>query len=305
MNTKVRGWALFGIIVGLLVALSYADAAKISGGGTGGGVTGWPSSAANKVVTWANSFVNSLRIGDGTDYWAVYRHSTLGLQFNPVCGGVENDCNFNRKLLAGRYWEITNGSDASIFRVTNDTGRVTNGIVREERFWSVATVQNGVASLVFTTPASNPPSAGAIVGTNVITGVADFNDTTDNSFQDEWILPAGFTGSMDVHLRWVSASTTGSVAWCAQLIRIAVSGAIDPAFPAQATGNCVSDAANGTTNTENLATIPAVTCTSCAAGDRVAVRVSRDPDETSTRTDTMTGNARLIAYGRTWDRVLQ
>lgn len=246
-----------------------------------------------------------LKVGTTTDYWIMDYDPTSGLRLLGVCGGVINGCDYVTSLSAGFYWGIKNAAGTHILRVTNDTGRLTHATVREEKFWPVATVQNGVATILFNLPASNPPTAGAIVGTNVITGAADFNDTTANSFQDEWVLPPGFTGSIDVSFRWVSASTTGSVAWCAQLIRIGVSGSIDPAFPAVSTSNCVSDAANGSANTENLATISGVTCTSCVAGDRVAVRVSRDPAEVSTRTDNMTGNARLIEYGRTWDRVLQ
>lgn len=301
---KKRYGLLAGLVLSVFLGVGVLQAAKIGGGGTGSGAS-WPTSAIEKAITWANSFLNSVRIGTATNYWAFWYDGVDGLQQVCVINDVQNDCNYVRKLNSGKYFEVLNNSGASIFRVTNDTGRATNTIIREEKFWPIASVTNGTGTIVFNTPASNPPTAGAIVGANVITGVADFNDTTDNSFQDEWILPAGFTGSMDVHFRWVAASTTGNVAWCAQLIRIAVAGSIDPAFPAQATGNCVSDAANGTTNTENLATITGVTCSSCVAGDRVAVRISRDPDETSTRSDTMTGNARLIEYGRTWDRVLQ
>jgi hypothetical protein len=293
----------FLTIIAMVLAPLMANAAVTHPGAASGGSGGI---APGEGITWANSFINAFYVGGGsTRKWAIYDDPTDGLQFICVVSDVPNDCNYIRLLAAGKYFGLTNAGGTPIFRVTESTGRITYAVVREEHHWRVATVQNGAATLNFDTPASNPPTAAAIVGTNTIVAVMDFNDTTDNSFQDSWILPAGFTGSIDVHFRWLAAATTGSVAWCAQLVRIAVGATGDPAFPAQATGNCVSDAANGTTLQENTATISGVTCTSCVAGDRVAVRISRDPDETSTRTDTMTGNARLISYGRTWDKALQ
>jgi len=169
-----------------------------------------------------------------------------------------------------------------------------------ESHWSVAGCNNATAGPVFDLPTANAPFVDCDTGSNTQKAYLAFDATTDESFQDHWILPTGFTGSIDVHLRWKAAAITGSVAWCAQLIRVPDAATSNPAFPAQATGNCVSDAAKETTLQENTATIAGVTCTSCAAGDHVYVRISRDPDETSTRTDDMAGDALLLTYGRTW-----
>lgn len=275
--------------------------------GSGGGVTGWPSVATNKIVTWANSFANALGIGDGIDYWAIYRDPTDGLQFNPVCGGVENGCNIIRKLASSFYWEIRNHLGVSIFRVTNDTGAITNATldcadasntctVNDERHFPVATCQNATASANFDIPTSNAPTATCDTGTNTQKAYLAFNDTTDQSFQDHIILPVGFV-SFDVSLRWKAAATTGAAGWCVQLIRVPDGATSDPAFPAQAAGNCVSDTAKGTTLQENVATIAGVTCTSCAVGDHVYIRVSRDADGGAV-TDSMTGDALLLTYGR-------
>lgn len=298
--------ALFAVIVALLVGLSRVDAAKIGGGGSGG-LTGWPTSAITKIVTWANSSANALGIGDGTDYWALYRDPTTGLQLNCVVGGTENACNYLRKLLAGFYFEIQNASGTSIFRVTNDTGAITNAtldatlasntlVLYDERHFPVASCQGTTASTVFDLPTTNTPTATCDTGTNTQKAYLAFNDTTDQSFQDHIILPVGFV-SFDVSLRWKAAATTGAAGWCVQLIRVPDGATSDPAFPAQAAGNCVSDTAKGTTLQENVATIAGVTCTSCAAGDHVYIRVSRDADGGAV-TDSMTGDALLLTYGR-------
>lgn len=281
------------------------------GGGGGGGVTGWPTVSTTKEVTWADSFSNALLIGNSTNKWAFYNDATDGLQFVGVCGGVLNDCNYIRKLAAGRYTEWLNSAGVSIGRLTESTGAWTNFTLntestgntltmQEEQWWDVVGCQGSTASHIWNTPAANAPAAACDTGTNTQKGYASFDATTDESFQMDWVLPAGFTGSIDVHFIWKAAATTGSVAWCAQLVRVADSSTSDPAFPAQATGNCVSDAAKGTTLQENHATITGVTCTACVARDHVYVSISRDPDSTSTRTDDMSGDAHLMKVGRTW-----
>lgn len=168
-----------------------------------------------------------------------------------------------------------------------------------EAHWPVAGCNNATAGPVFDLPTSNAPAATCDTGTNTQKAYLAFDATTEESFQDHWILPTGFTGAIDVHFRWKAAATTGAVGWCAQLIRVPDAATSDPAFPAQAAGNCVSDTAKGTTLQENTATISGVTCTSCAAGDHVYVRISRDADGGAV-TDDMTGDAFLLTYGRTW-----
>jgi len=257
-------------------------------------------------ATSANPFI----VGNGTDYWAIYRDPTDGLQFNAVVGGVENAANYIRKLLTGYYFDIRNNSGTSLFRVTNDTGAITNATldveatgntitITEEDWWDVAGCQDTTAQLIWNVPTANAPAAVCDTGANTQKGYASFDATTDESFQMDWVLPTGFTGAIDVHVIWKAAATSGAVGWCAQLIRAADSSTSDPAFPAQAAGNCVSDTAKGTTLQENHATITGVTCTSCVARDHVYVRISRDADGGAV-TDSMTGDAHLMKVGRTW-----
>jgi hypothetical protein len=173
-----------------------------------------------------------------------------------------------------------------------------NIVLDSEAHFPVGTCQNATPYINFDTPASNAPTALCNTGTNTQKAYLTFNDTTDQSFHDNWILPQGFL-SVDVHIRWKAAATSGAVGWCAQLIRVPDGSTSDPAFPAQASANCVSDTAKGTTLQENAATISSVTCTSCAAGDHVYVRISRDGDGSAV-TDGMTGDAFLLTYGRTF-----
>lgn len=98
--------------------------ATIGGGSSGSGASsGWPLTRVGNI-TFANSFVNNAGIGNGTDYWALYRDATLGLQFNCVVSGVENACNYIRKLSSSFYFDIQNSSGVSLFRVT-EAGVIT------------------------------------------------------------------------------------------------------------------------------------------------------------------------------------
>lgn len=296
-------------LVLLLVSPVRAGIFTPGSAGGGGGVTGWPTDAATKIVTWANSLVNALGIGDGTDYWALYRDPTAGLQFNCVVGGVENACNYIRKLAATYYFEIRNASNTSIFRVTNDTGAITNATLDAEATgntltfpldipWEVAACQAGVASLIWNSPSSNAPAAACDPDSSP-EAYASFDATTDESIMRSTVLPTGFTGAIDVRIVWKAAATTGAVGWCAQLVRVPDGTTSGQSVPAQAAGNCVSDTAKGTTLQENHATISNVTCTSCAANDRVKVQISRDANGGAV-TDDMAGDAHLLAVVVTW-----
>lgn len=263
-----------------------------------------------KEITGATSLANSFRVGNGTDYWAIYRDPTTGLNFNCVISGTEGACDYIRKLNAGKYWGIQNSSGTSIFKVTESTGAVTNMTIdaegtgntitmQEEVWWDAAACQNTSAALVWNVPTANSPAPTCDTGSNTQKGYAAFDDTTDESFETDWVLPTGFTGAIDLKFIWKAAATSGAVGWCAQLIRVPDGSTSDPAYPAQASGNCVSDTAKGTTLQENLATITGITCSSCAAGDHVYVRISRDANGSAV-TDSMTGDAFLMKFGRVW-----
>jgi hypothetical protein len=261
-------------------------------------------------VTWANALGTAFKVGkDTSNNWVLYHDATDGLQFTCVVAGVLNDCNYVRKLASGKYAEWQNSSGTSIGRLTESTGAWTNFILNTEStgntitmqfedHWDVASCQNVTAQAVFNLPTTNAPTA-VCEGTNTRLATLDFNDTTDQSFSGRLILPTGFTGAIDVHFRWKAAATSGAVGWCAQLVRVPDGATSDPSQAAQASGNCVSDTAKGTTLQENAATITGVTCTSCVAGDAVNVVISRDANGGAV-TDSMTGDAKLINWGRTW-----
>ena len=254
------------------------------GAGGGGGSTGWPTTRVGNI-TFANSFVNAAGIGDGTDYWAPYRDPTTGLQFNCVVLGVENACNYIRKLAAGFYFEIQNASGTSIFRVTNDTGAITNATFDTEGtgnsftykryLWRpFAACQAGTASTIWDLPSSNAPTP-ACKGSTTTKGVLEFADgATDLSTTIIEYLNEDWSGAIDATILWESTSTsTNNVLWG---IAIACAGPGDNSDPSFTDDDFTADANNGTASTYNATSANAVTTTgSCTAGDLMHIRVTR------------------------------
>ena len=299
------------ILVLVLPSISLAQV-NFNGGGGRGSATTWSSLLNSGSMQTSESVPFQIRGIGGQSSNGRNLYQSSGGVWTDVCvvANVENACNYIRKLSATYYFEIQNNSGTSIFRVDNDTGALFNVNVNgegagntitltEETWFNVAACQNTTASHIFDLPTSNSPTATCDTGTNTQKGYEAFDPTTDQSIHGHWVLPTGFTGSIDIKFIWKIAATSGSAGWCFQMIRVPDGSTSDPAFPAQASGNCVSDAAKGTTLQENLASISGVTCSSCAAGDHVYWRLSRDADGSAV-TDDATGNGFLLAFGRVW-----
>lgn len=170
--------------------------------------------------------------------------------------------------------------------------------IKQERVWDTAGCVNTTAGSVFNLPVSNPAVATCDTGANIQSAYMAFNADTDQAFEGRFKLQTGFTGSIDWIFDYKMASaTTGAVGWCVQMVRVLPgTTAEDPAYPAQASGNCVSDTVPGTAGLQKEARITAATCTSCAAGDTVYFRVSRDANGGAV-TDSATGNGELVMTG--------
>lgn len=266
------------------------------GGGTSGLDANFDFTNGNEITGATEARPLKIR-GSGaqsTSGWNIYQHSDGTPTIKCVIADVEGDCNVTVSLNDNKKYQIKDFAGNIIFEADEATGYTR---FTDEKHFPVATCNNATPSAVFDLPTANTP-APVCEGTNHRMATLDFDDTTDEFFDDTWTLPASFGGTINGHFRWKGAATTNAVGWCMQLVRVPDGATSDPAFPAQAAGNCVSDTAKGTTLQENVATITGVTCTSCVAGDRVNVRISRDANGGAV-TDSFVGDAKLITYGRT------
>ena len=239
------------------------------------------------------------------------RFSTDGTGGGLICEGAADTI---EGLLAwapttsDRTLTLPDASDTLVGKATTDilTGKTLdaegtgNVLTTVSKVWQVAaTCQNATAFANFDTPTTNTPAATCVTGTNTQKAYLDFDQTTDESVQGSIMLPADVVGAppvIDVTYKWLTTATTGSVTWCTQLICVADVDTGDPAFPAQASGLCVSDAAKGTTNQYNDASDTGITATGCAAGELMYFRLSRDPDATAGLTDDLAADARLVGF---------
>lgn len=81
--SKFTGIVIIGILFLLRVLPSEAQIIHGGGGGGSGGVTGWPSSATTKTLTWANSLTDAVRIGDEITPICIYTDPTDGPMVRP------------------------------------------------------------------------------------------------------------------------------------------------------------------------------------------------------------------------------
>jgi hypothetical protein len=193
---------------------------------------------------------------------------------------------------------VATGAAGSFLKSDGGTPQQTSWIVvpPDEKWFDVAGCNNATAGPVFDLPASNAPAPTCDTGTNTQKAYLAFDAATDEAMHFKFRMPTGHT-AVDFVLRWKAAATSGAVGWCVQLIRVPDGATSDPALAAQAAGNCVSDAAKGTTLQENDATITAATCTSCVGGDLIYGAISRDANGGAV-TDDMANDAFLLGFMR-------
>lgn len=182
---------------------------------------------------------------------------------------------------------------------TIDAEGTGNVITTVEKLWlPAAACNNATAGPMWDLPTSLAPTPTCVAGTNTFKAYLDYPDT-DGAYQAQmaYSLPSDWTGAIDVKIIWLSSITTGNAFWQVSTICVADAETDDPAFN---TASTVADAAKGTTNQKNDATITGLTATGCAAGELMHLKVMRDRTNAS---DTLgAAAARLIGVELTMRR---
>jgi len=175
---------------------------------------------------------------------------------------------------------------------TLDVEGTGNTVTTVEKIWiPAATCVAATATLNWDDdPAAAEPTAACVAGTNTTKGVADFLDSATNAVQTHVKLPADWTGAVDVKFVWFTTVTTNNAVWQIQGACVADAETDDPSF---GTASTVTDAAKGTANQLNDASISGIQSNfagSCAAGELLHLRMLRDPAHAS---DNLGATARL------------
>lgn len=205
---------------------------------------------------------------------------------------------------------IPTSTDTLMGKATTDT--MTNKTLDAEGTGNVVTIpekvwlpgagcNNATASSFWDLPTSTPAVATCVTGTNTQKGVLAYADTSGGfSAQNELLLPADFSGTIDANIIWSTSATTGNAKWSLSTICTAV-GATETDDAAFNTASTVTTAAPGTANRLQTSAITTLTITGCAAGEFMHLKMFRDGNDGS---DTIAATANLIGVELTIRRTM-
>lgn len=267
----------------------------VAGAGVAVATPGGPA----PTVSWdASTFVNNVTLWDSANASRTLTAGLLGAT-DPVITFSNSTVNVSTGTLqeGGVAVSLPARSETLTNKTLDCAGTGNTCTIKQEHYSEVAGCNNTTPGAVWNVPTTAAATAACDTGSNIFSAWMAFADAANESFHGSFRLPTGFTGNIDWMFRYkMSAGTTNAIGWCVQLVRLPTGSAADPALPALSISNCVSDTIPGTVGHEKEVTISAATCTSCAAGDRVFFRVSRDGGGTAV-TDSATGVGRLVLSG--------
>jgi len=196
--------------------------------------------------------------------------------------------------------DVTSSSTTTFTNKTIDAEAAGNFIkIPDKLILPAAGCDDTTATTFWDRPAdANAPDAACVAGTNVRKGVLDFIDGATNSAQQTLWLPSDWTGNVDVEVKWFSTATSGSVVWQIQTSCVADGETDDPSWN---TADTITDAAKGTANQMNDASVSAIAMTGCAAGELWHLLILRDPTHAS---DHLGATARLYQVALTVRRAM-
>ena len=198
--------------------------------------------------------------------------------------------NAKKKSTIDQVHAANDARTKTLTNTTIDCEGTGNLCTIPRRYWfPAAGCNNTTAGSIWDLPSASPAVAACVTGTNTQKGVLDFADGSNLSAQITLKLPSTWAGTVDINVKWFSATTTGDVVWQTQTICVADAETDDPSF--NTADAFAADTTKGTTNQTNDASDTAITVTGCAAGELLHLKLFRDSAHAS---DTMAGTARLI-----------
>jgi hypothetical protein len=263
--------------------------------------TAFLTTSGNRKFFWKSGVVNAMTLTDrailtlaSTEVSSAAAELRLG---EPQAGGT-NYTAFKAQTQAGDVTYALPAADATSNgqQLTSDaagTLRWEHEVALNRIHLQAAGCNNATAAPILDLPTTNAPTA-ACAGTDIRRGVLEFVDGgSDKSAYAQVTLPPGFTGAIDADYWWTSSTTTGSVAWCTEIVCVGDSDPNDPAFPGQTSSSCISKTVDLKTTDMNRSVHTGIAQAGCGANELALLRISRDADDTSTVGDTMAGTAEL------------
>lgn len=185
---------------------------------------------------------------------------------------------------------LTAGSGAIV--LTDSVGNLLASALParpEQILFTVGMTQGGVAGLALNLPATNGAEAVAVIGTDVLTACAAFDDTTSESVQGSFQLPTGWTGTVDAELMWRAAAITGGITWKLQTVAVDVDDSVNATLGTAEVQ--AGEVPAGVTLELVRTTFDDIDTSGWGEGKVVFFKIFRDPADAS---DTLVGDAQLF-----------
>jgi len=225
----------------------------------------------------------------GTNGMKCQQHSTRNWECITVVNGVDNDSNYLRGLNTGKKWgaSILGGAELFTLTETSGVGVLTNVSLDVEGSSNLITTVSELSFLFASCIGASASNSWNDTGTADTVPTAACNDTGSiqrpssdfaggavNSVEITFPLPTGWTGNIDLTIRYVTdaSSPSGNVEWDISTVCRAVAEDWDASFN---TAQTITDAV-GADEALNDATQATLTTTGCAATEDFTVKVSRD-----------------------------
>lgn len=244
-----------------------------------------------------------------TQGWHIGQGSDGNPFFDCFIGGTRGNCDYYRKLNAGKKAGYKDSSGNIDFEYTESSGEITAMTVNVETSgvtvtlpfrWdldlcAVSPSDSATGHVWNKDPLSTAPTLTARVGTNRGTCVATFPDSDgDYGVQITRQIPDGvFTGSFDADVWW-DTTGTGNARFQFQTKCYGDDEAGDASFNTAS----VVTAAAGTSGRPNKQTITGITTTGCAGGELMRLRVFRNRTEASDTLNAALNIEKIVFKGR-------
>lgn len=170
---------------------------------------------------------------------------------------------------------------------TTVIGAVTGVTTPKPIEFIAGTCQNATASPGFAYGAAFP-SVACVSGTNTEYAVLEFDDSTDEIIQEQFVLDADYS-SMNVLLTWRAGATSGDVDW---VLECGCVDEGDDGDPTWVSVGSLKDTVAGVADRWNEVSLSSVDPTGCDPLDTFFWRLYRDADDVAN--DTATGDSDYI-----------
>lgn len=272
---------LYLLIILTLGAVAPVHAASV--GGSGGGVSGWPTVSTTKEITWANSLANAICFGSGTNPICIYEDATYGPWIRP-----QTEIDIATRIFANKTWCLFDiEGDACMLTVDPDAASKLLMYQYGANYrplksgWIGAAMLDGDGTNCPARPTAVTINSGPKLPTficadsssSILYGAVRMPDDWDGgtiTFQHVYIQTAADTSALngDVSAQCRGNGETVSSTW--------------------GTAIAIDDAAVSGSNINDMTTSAAVTpAGTCAAGDMLYFRYVLDATGTTTATATL------------------